>query len=56
MVLSGVGQDLVEVAIDEGLLSGCVDGAGGTRLGSLAELGIAVVLLLKPSMDVTEVT
>lgn len=48
-------QGLVEVAIDNGLLSGCVDRAGRSGLRSPAELRIAVVLLFEPPMDVTEV-
>ena len=48
-------QGLVEVAIDDGLLSGGMDRAGRSGLWALAELRIAVVLLLEPPMDVTEV-
>ena len=39
-------QGLVEVAIDDGLLSGCVNRAGRTGFGSPAELSITIVLLL----------
>ena len=48
-------QGLVEVAIDNGLLSGCMDRAGRSGLRAPAELSIAVVLLLELPMDVTEV-
>ncbi|GIR24645.1 MAG: hypothetical protein CM15mP39_04560 [Synechococcus sp.] len=48
-------QGLVEVVIDDGLLSGCVNRAGRTGFGSPAELSITIVLLLEPPVDVTEV-
>ena len=49
------GAGLVEVVIDDGLLSGCVNRAGRTGFGSPAELSIAVVFLLASPVDVTEV-
>ena len=48
-------QGLVEVVIDDGLLSRCVNRAGRTGFGSPAELSITVVLLLESPVDVTEV-
>ena len=48
-------QGLVEVVIDDGLLSGCVNRAGRTGFGSPAELSITVVFLLESPVDVTEV-
>ena len=47
---------LVEVAINDGSLGGCVDRTGRPGLRSPAELmSIAGVLFLEPPMDVTEV-
>ena len=48
-------QGLVEVVIDDGLLSGCVNRAGRTGFGSPAELSITVVFLLESPVDVTKV-
>ena len=53
---SGQGKKgVVEVVVDDGLLRRGMDGAGGTGLGTPAELGIAGMLFFKPPMDVTEV-
>ena len=49
-----LGAGLVEAAIDDGLLRGCVDRAMKPGFGSPAELSTAVVLLLEPPMDGTE--
>ena len=48
-------QAVVEVVIDDGLLSGCVNRAGRTGFGSPAELSITVVFFLESLVDVTEV-
>ena len=48
-------EGLVEVVIDDGLLSGCVNRAGRTGFRSPAELSITVVFLLESPVDVTEV-
>ena len=49
-------KGLVEVAINDGSLGGCVDRTGRPGLRSPAELmSIAGVLFLEPPMDVTEV-
>ena len=48
-------KNLLEIAIDDGLLGGRVDGAGGTALGSPAELSIAGMLLPEPAMDVAKI-
>ena len=47
-------QGLVELAIDDGLLSGYVNRARRTGFGSPAELSITVVFLLEAPVDVTE--
>ena len=48
-------QGLVEVVIDDGLLSRCVNRAGRTGFGSPAELSTTVVFLLESPVDVTQV-